>query len=498
MKKNSMRPPGLDGPDQIYRPDRWTRYQWERFVDGDDKAKGIIEKGGEKQYSFPRFGREVFARFFEDEVERVDLVKPEDQWAVKAHQELSELPEFQRLARRCRGDRVVAGAATSSFLENALQDLLGGAGSWEDPEPLREEARGLLQLAKNLIAGGGDPAEVEGLLEETRKKGRAAVHAAVAYADGKDASELRGALRRACEAASRGADEVEVQIGAFAGWGSSVSLDSTAIGMDVKAELARRVGRSDKLQRLAREAGRLRRIAAAKQRSKVDQAREEVVDIELGGDLDRVLPSELVKLADPALSLDFARRHLERGLLQYKLGGKEAQGRGPIVVCIDQSSSMEGGKEIWSKALSLALLEVATMQRRRCRVIHFNGGVVRVDDWAPGKVDALALLESMASFYGGGTAFEPPLRKALEAIAGDRALKSADVVLITDGEAEVSEAFRAEWLEARRRHEFTCYGIHVDAPGGIAPRTLDTVSDVVLGLADLARDRDVIDAVLSI
>lgn len=484
MNKNEPGPEG--GPDQVYIADAWSRYAWSRYVEADDSAKDILERGREKIYSFPRFGREVFARLFGDDVDPVEQVRPEDHWAVDAQQELGDLPDFERLRRRCRADRVTAGAAATKFAETVLEKMPNPSAAMEDPEHLREQVRGLIQFAKNLAATGGDGKEVDDLLADLRLRGQRAVRAAVEHAEAVDPTELRVMLRAACDAAHEAADQVEAQLGAFCGWGSGAGIEQN-VGLEVKAELARRVGRSDKLQTLALVAGRLRRIAAAKQRSKVDHARE-VVDIELGADIERVLTSELVKLTDPVLSLEFARRFCERGLPQYKLGGKEPQSRGPIVLCVDESSSMEGPREIWSKALALALLQVATTQKRWCRVVHFNKAVVRTDDFPPGKVDPLELLRSMEQFEGGGTALEPPLRAALKAIEHDAHLKKADVVLVTDGEAEASEDFCAEWTAARQRFEFTCYAVHVDAAGGVAPPQLHAVADTVIGLADVAND----------
>jgi len=185
-------------------------------------------------------------------------------------------------------------------------------------------------------------------------------------------------------------------------------------------------------------------------------------------------------------------------LLQYRLSGKERQGRGPIVICLDQSSSMRGAKEFWSKGLALALLQVATMQRRPCRVVHFNTGVARVDDWLPGKVAPLDLLASMDTFLGGGTDFEPPLRVALDAIADTREFKKADVILVTDGEARLSENFVDEWNSAKKKLGFTCYAIHVESPAGLVPDQLSAFADTVVPLADLSDDTTATDAVLSI
>ena len=484
--------------DQVYRSDRWTQYQWQRFVEGDERAKDVLERGSRKVYSFPRFGQEIFQRLHGDTADRLDRIKPEDEWAAKAHDEVSALPDFERLRRRCRADRLQAGIAATTFLDRVLDGLPDPPRSIEDPEALRQQVRGLLEFARKLEHEGKDNTEVEGLIEELRERGQEAVRSAKAFGGKLDPSDLRRALREASRIAHKAVDRAVEQVDAFCSWGTGAITTADVVGDEIKAELARHVAKNKKLQALAQQAGRMKRIAAAKQRSKADHARDEVTDIERGADLQRLLPSELVKLTDPVLSLEFARGFFERSLLQYKLTGSETLGRGPIIVCIDQSSSMKGSKEIWSKALALALLQVAVLQKRRCRVVHFNGAVVRVDDWSPGRIDPLELVASMEPFYGGGTAFEPPLSSALDAIRDLPDLKKADVVLVTDGEAAVSGGFATKWAAAKKSQAFTCYAVHVDAPGGVAPTSLQAIADNVLGLADIANDQGTTDVILSI
>ena len=58
------------------------------------------------------------------------------------------------------------------------------------------------------------------------------------------------------------------------------------------------------------------------------------------------------------------RSLLERQILQYQLSGAETLGRGPLVLLLDKSGSMDGTKDLWATALSLALLEHAQAERR--------------------------------------------------------------------------------------------------------------------------------------
>ncbi|HKA30653.1 MAG TPA: hypothetical protein VKH82_14825, partial [Candidatus Binatia bacterium] len=122
-------------------------------------------------------------------------------------------------------------------------------------------------------------------------------------------------------------------------------------------ELGRRLVTNPKLRRLAALVGRMREQALALRRSRFERASEETFDVELGRTLDRLLPPELLALRHPALRRDLLRRHAEGQLLCYRLRGADERGRGPMIVCLDGSSSMAGEKEIWSKAVALTLLE---------------------------------------------------------------------------------------------------------------------------------------------
>jgi uncharacterized protein with von Willebrand factor type A (vWA) domain len=96
-------------------------------------------------------------------------------------------------------------------------------------------------------------------------------------------------------------------------------------------------------------------------------------------------------LADPDLEDLFYLRFAERGLMQYDLIGHEPEGQGPIIIAIDESGSMTtdyGGMtgEVWSKAVMLALLSIARLQKRDLAVIHFSGpNDLRVDLFPKGQ-----------------------------------------------------------------------------------------------------------------
>lgn len=85
-------------------------------------------------------------------------------------------------------------------------------------------------------------------------------------------------------------------------------------------------------------------------------SREEIIGIRLGRDIEHMLPSELALLADPETSILFDLKYVESRLMCFDMQGiqreqqhhqreelrsiKEAAKQGPMVICVDTSSSM--------------------------------------------------------------------------------------------------------------------------------------------------------------
>ncbi len=104
-------------------------------------------------------------------------------------------------------------------------------------------------------------------------------------------ASLRAAAKAVAEARA-GVEELRDTVEAFGmGSGSTGSNDPARI-----ATLFKQVRSDPALKRICDLAGRFRRVAQSKQRRKSIHGLDEVVWIEPGGDIARVLPSELVKL----------------------------------------------------------------------------------------------------------------------------------------------------------------------------------------------------------
>lgn len=355
-------------------------------------------------------------------------------WAQRFHEEAARVPAWQRFAADCQGDALAAAIATE-HLSAAL------APERQPPEPKQTPGQ---QKPAN---GSGSGAAL-----------------ARARAGGGLADAMRRQILLATGKAERAVDEARdatVGLSGVGGWapGSGPGEAGGAVDVEQVKRLIKALRQNPRLRKIADLAGRMRRIAATKRRQKVQHGADEINDVEQGSDLARLLPSETVKLRHPTLRLLLLRQITERQALQYRLEGRETKGKGPVVVLVDKSGSMEGARDTWATAVALAVLAEAQRERRAFALIPFDHHVKAVHVVTPG-----ATLPEDALFYAatGGTCIASAMRRALDVIGAEPGMRKADVVLITDGGSSTGEAAdlkaRAEALNAN------VIGIAIDQP----------------------------------
>lgn len=269
------------------------------------------------------------------------------------------------------------------------------------------------------------------------------------------------------------------------------------------SKLFKRVRKSPNLARIAKLAGRFRRLAQSKQRQKVVHGADEVIGVTMGDDIGRLVPAELVKLVCPHLGLDTARRLMEKQTLVRETKASEPVGKGPIVVTVDESGSMRGLPVETAKALALALAWIARKQKRWCVLVSFSGGC-KIEPGSqcilpPGRTDEAALLDWLEHFYGGGTTMDVPLveipnwwPKYVE--AGMQRGKT-DIVMITDAAVdlppEIEKSFNA--FKQAEKAKLTTLVI-----GGADAGQVGKVSDHTHTIPAISTDSEAVGDVLSI
>lgn len=211
------------------------------------------------------------------------------------------------------------------------------------------------------------------------------------------------------------------------------------------------------LKALCQRLGRLREPASSDRLERVSisqrhelwqtrsSAREEMVGIRLGRDLEHALPSELALLADADTALLFDLKYVESRLMCFDMVGMqkvlaqreaevvvsvaEANKAGPMVICVDTSGSMEGMPETVAKAVVLFLATQARSQRRACHLLNFSTGIQSLD--LSHEKGMSTLMDFLQMSFHGGTDVAPALRHALSTMR-EQAYENADLLVISD------------------------------------------------------------------
>ena len=330
-------------------------------------------------------------------------------------------------------------------------------------DSLSEEGKKALQRAKEKMAG-----EVQGAESLLRHKtGR--LKEDLKQIEAQATSRMQAEAIKVAQQLEDATEEAET-------WGNAIgSGEKSPPGQ--KLELGRRLAGNEKLKKLARMVGRMKFHAQALRKKVFERSSDELLEVEQGDALHRLLPHEMLSLHHPLLRKDFYRRFLDQELIQYSLRGVEEKGKGPMIVCLDGSSSMSGDKEIWSKAVTLTLLEIARKQRRLFRSICFSSAEtpLQVLDMNPRdryEIETKTVMDLAEYFPGGGTDFQKPLDAALDCLSQSR-FKKGDIIFITDGECQVDPQWAENFRQEKDRLGFSLFSILID----MGPASLGTLKE---------------------
>jgi uncharacterized protein with von Willebrand factor type A (vWA) domain len=278
---------------------------------------------------------------------------------------------------------------------------------------------------------------------------------------------------------------------AMAVWGAEEGPENE-LPLEERLELFRRFLADERLRRVTELLGRTRYTASGTHSTLTRAAPVQIAGLALGDDLTMLVPSEAVWLTDPDLEREFYRRFAEHELLVRTYDMKGEPSRGPVVILVDESSSMGGEREMMAKAIGLAIIAIARFDGRSAALIEFSSnGQQRTTHFEPGTADIPGVVALLTHFYGGGTDFDAPIAAALRLTgtgkpkddSGDERYRSADVIIISDGEADLDpETVRL--IKAHRDDGVRLYAICV----GVSDATFRDVATRTWPAADLVAE----------
>ena len=173
----------------------------------------------------------------------------------------------------------------------------------------------------------------------------------------------------------------------------------------------------------------------------------EIIGLNIGKEIENILPHELSFFVDSDLSDLFELKYLENQLSIFDMASmqkqtetiieqrekeyekKEKENKGPMIICVDTSASMSGFPEEIAKAITLFLSLEARKEKRSCYVINFS---TRIETINLSKSYSIGnLINFLKQSFHGGTDATPAILHSIKTMQQEE-YKKADMLIISD------------------------------------------------------------------
>ena len=481
------------------------------IVDQSPVMQQTLEEGEELLPTFKYLHQDIFLSLYKYKAR----VLPEVDMHISTRMNrgiisnLINTPEYISLRQTCRMDQFNAALGTEIIGREAIEILRNAIEQIKDLEKKKEAMDRLLEEEEKIDELMEEIGDIDELIEDAKRNGNGA-YAAQLEQERQSKEEAAATLKAMANKIAEQCDElieddelvsevsqvmgstltetgkqVQEVSDLCEAWGLGTG-ENCQVAFQNKKDAIERIRRSSKLHKLTDLVGKFKESAIVEQKKKAKHGAVEIKGVTTGDKIQDALPSDRMNLCNDITKKDFYRRMSEHGLLQYSKEAHKQKNKGPIIVCVDTSGSMSGDQEIWSKALTVGILEVAQMQKRDFACIIYSSHadkpiVIKKDEIAPQKI-----IDCAERFHNGGTSFEAPLNEALELIK-DSTFKNADIVFITDGDCYVSDGFSRKFKQIKEEKDFKTLGVLVNMGRGHASdSSLKEFCDNVTLVSDIA------------
>lgn len=405
-----------------------------------------------------RFGKEIFERLYqgddvnwlvtEDAYEEYfkkvcngdstaipDGYKPEDGIWYSIMGDLSEAAAWPQLLLRSVGDQFNSGNNAINILnelaeviEEAIKEGQFNVELLTNGQQLLEDLHAQFQEAQKK----GDQEEMQ------RIKGEGVqllqkINESIEIAK----QTIQAEAHRIADAALKKHNETNDALNNF--YGTTPGAGYALPDLQEKKELAKRLTYNKQLKKLAIKLGYLRKIWAERKRAvKTRSHYESITGAIFSDDITRAFPAEVALAGSKEGKALFALKYAQKNLLTKDFTANQKDlGKGPIILYIDSSGSMAGEPELWSKAITFVIAEHARREKRSIHIYLFDTRVESAIHLKKENPSIKKLLDFVGMWsLGGGTSFNAVINHALFTASVE---ENADILMITDGHAEVSD-----------------------------------------------------------
>ena len=467
-----------DNEPMVLKVSALTDFLWSDYVrDSAPRVKYLTSHYDIRKLS--RFGKELFEALYQaenlspvislqdaedyfratqngEELEAPANYKPENAFWIGLLQDVMNSPGWGMIAPICYGNQFNSGNNAISIL-NKLSELIDESINNRelDPTALGEAVDQLNELRRQFVEAKkqGDFQKAKELREKGKQLGKN-----IEEYHNKMREQMRPEIQEAVDKAADEAQQINKAMSQLAG---DQAGNHQRQSVEEKQQLANRLRNNKKLLALANRLGALRRTWNQRKRARKGKANySDIVGVKFADSVPQAFPTELALAATPEGRALFAMKYNQKTILckDYEAQVKNLD-KGPIMMFVDISGSMQGDSELWSKAMALVVAEEAVKQKRPVHLALFDTRIKKHFIFDPASTDKDNLLNFCLSWScDGGTSFSSVLSYAMENL--DHSSR-ADILLITDGHDNVSEDLLQDFHEWKQLSgvEMNCFCI---------------------------------------
>lgn len=228
-------------------------------------------------------------------------------------------------------------------------------------------------------------------------------------------------------------------------------------------ELASRMGRM-----IASDGNLSMWIGSGRNERLEHSSKSDIEGVTFSNDLNTLLPLELAQLMDEGMEglflskfatnkLQGFRHRSEQLAPNRRLEKKRAKQKGPMIVCVDTSGSMEGMPLRLAHSMVLKLNQLAHDQKRKLYIIAFSVSARPIEATS----QRAKLLEFLRNPATGSTNAEKMTQLMLEVLSGKPEYMSADVLLSSDFRMPLVSSSMLNDIQTFRANDTRFYGMQI-------------------------------------
>lgn len=391
---------------------------FEDILDTSPVMQTTIEEGCEIYPAFEYMYQDIFLSLYKYKTKL--LPESDIHMSTRLNRKFAECylntPEYIKLRQTCRMDQFNAAYGTDVIgkkllkiveevmdklkeQQETIQKMQELMKKEQEMDDLVEENEEMDELLQNLIANGqGGSAQAQQLQEQMDQN--AARKQAIQDLANQIAEEMDDLIEEDDLAneistkAGKAFDEASMEVAEMSdlveAWGLGEG-ERCKVSYQNKKDAIERIRKSPKLKNLTDLIGRFKESAITEQKKKTKNGAVEISSVTLGNKIEDILPSEKMMLSNEATKKDFYNKYTENRNMVYSKESNKSKNKGPIIICCDESGSMDGDRETWSKAFTMGVLEIAQIQKRDFAFIAYDSRandpiIIKKGEVSPDKV----------------------------------------------------------------------------------------------------------------